>query len=81
MLQVGSLQPPDYDIGILFPIICKSNDPQIFHLQKKLFTRLSACFGTISEVHPSVCSLCFVCNMTSSSSSMPGLELAVILEI
>ena len=39
-------------------IICKSNDPQIFHLQNKLwlyklFMRLGACFGTIKWVHPS----------------------------
>ena len=35
MLQVGSLQPPA-QVMILEKnsIICKSNDPQIFHLQK-----------------------------------------------
>ena len=51
MLQVESLQPPGHDTGN-FSITYKSNDPQIFHLQKKLwlyklFMRLGACFGTM----------------------------------
>ena len=42
-----------------FSIIYKTNGPQIFHLQKKLwlyklFMRLAASFGTISGVHPIV---------------------------
>ena len=48
---------PQVMILIFFAIIYKSNDPQIFHLQKKLwlyklFMRLGACFGTIWKVHP-----------------------------
>ena len=54
MLQVGSLQPPGHDIGHFF---YKSNDPQISHLQNKLwlyklFIRLGACFGTVYGIAP-----------------------------
>ena len=47
-LEVCNLQIMILDI---FSIMYKSNDPQIFHLQKKLwvyklFMRLGACFGT-----------------------------------
>ena len=43
---------PQVMILEMFSIIYKTNDPQIFHLQKKLwvyklFMRLGACFGTI----------------------------------
>ena len=52
-LEVCNPQVMTLDI---FAIIYKSNDPQIFHLQKKLwlyklFMRLGACFGFILIVH------------------------------